>query len=415
MIQYSWSTPTNNVNTTRTANSQTTNTSLHVTNQTTQHNQRGSPEMMELVALHHGGHLSIPHRAPLRGGFESWPMPGAASPVMDAAAVNTRGAPQHYQRSRQCQAQPAHHMTSLQQDRHLICLARPKNWPEWPPKGVVLAPQRTLRKGNHLQTRPKVVRHHLADATPQPRGKMGTRRWTEQEATKGLEDDVPREIVEHRLHRRPFEWSGPGFHQKTTRNGRRSMMTPPGRRTTHVGIVIINAGKPSEPFSRISPIHHPFFGVQPLSQLHRPEREEAARHPPLSWPLRWWSSFCRVVAAMDARCWRPRSSAWVNSAASHQAKIRPSLQRLGGSGYLSHRSTAPRPGTPSTVGTSQRPRDRHLPTTKEGEPPPNEARRTRRHRQRSSGGTQGRISPRFGREKKGEEGRREASALPPPS
>jgi hypothetical protein len=50
---------------------------------------------------------------------------------------------------------------------------------------------------------------------------------------------------------------------------------------TPVGIVITGADEPDESFSRISPIHHPFFEVHPLSQLHRPECKQAARCPPL--------------------------------------------------------------------------------------------------------------------------------------
>jgi hypothetical protein len=46
--------------------------------------------MMELAVLHHGGHLIAPHRAPPRGGFQSRPTLGEASPSMEVVA-DTRG------------------------------------------------------------------------------------------------------------------------------------------------------------------------------------------------------------------------------------------------------------------------------------------------------------------------------------
>jgi hypothetical protein len=85
--------PTNIVNTTRTTNSHATDTSLHLTTRTTQHDQSGSPEMMEHVALHHGGHISAPHRARLNGGIESRPTLSEAAPAMVVTATNARGGP----------------------------------------------------------------------------------------------------------------------------------------------------------------------------------------------------------------------------------------------------------------------------------------------------------------------------------
>jgi hypothetical protein len=65
--------------------------------------------MMELVSLHHGGHLITPHRAPLRGGIQSRPTPGEASPAMEDTTADAHGwggGLQHYRGSRRCCAQP---------------------------------------------------------------------------------------------------------------------------------------------------------------------------------------------------------------------------------------------------------------------------------------------------------------------
>jgi hypothetical protein len=181
------------------------------------------------------------------------------------------GALQYYRRSGYCR------MTSP----NMPLLDLKTDWSDHPtPNGVVWAPWRTMRKGIHLQTQPKDVQLHPPDATLA--GKMQVDSPVVKSSKKrpyGLEDDVPRDIVEHRPHRHPFERSGPGFDLKITRNGRRTMVTPPRRRTTPIGTVVTSVGELDEPFGWISPIHHPFFEVQPLSQLRRPDHYKKSFNP----------------------------------------------------------------------------------------------------------------------------------------
>jgi hypothetical protein len=79
-------TPTNNVNNKRIVQSTHNRHKppLNMTNGV----QRG-----ELVTRHHGGHLRTPHRAPSRGGFQSRPTLGEASPAMEVTAVDARVGP----------------------------------------------------------------------------------------------------------------------------------------------------------------------------------------------------------------------------------------------------------------------------------------------------------------------------------
>jgi hypothetical protein len=128
---------------------------------------------MELVALHHGGHISAPHRAPLHGGFESRPTPGEASPAMEATTADARGGPAAMLRKlpKPRTARTSRDITSTGPPPDLPLLDLKTNQSDHrTPNGVVLAPWRTLRKDNHLQTRPKVVRHYPADATPLSQG-----------------------------------------------------------------------------------------------------------------------------------------------------------------------------------------------------------------------------------------------------
>jgi hypothetical protein len=98
---------------------QPTQASTHTTH-ITQHDQRSSLEMMELVSLHHGGHLITPHRAPLRGGVQSRPTPGEASPAMEDTTADAHGwggATTLSRKSSMLRTARA----SLRQDCHLIC------------------------------------------------------------------------------------------------------------------------------------------------------------------------------------------------------------------------------------------------------------------------------------------------------
>jgi hypothetical protein len=150
---------------------QPTQASTHTTH-ITQHDQRSSLEMMELVSLHHGGHLITPHRAPLRGGVQSRPTPGEASPAMEDTNADAHGWGGGYNTIEEVvdvAHSPCVSSTGLPPDLPLLDLKTNQS-DHRTPKEVVLALRRTLRKVNHLQTRPQAAGHHPADATPHSQG-----------------------------------------------------------------------------------------------------------------------------------------------------------------------------------------------------------------------------------------------------
>jgi hypothetical protein len=113
------------------------------------------------------GHLSAPHRAPLHGVFKSRPTPGKASLTMEAATVDTREGPVAPSKK----SPKPHDVPSIGLSPNLPLVNLQTGQSDHrAPKGVLLVPWRTLRKDNHLQSRPKALRHHPAEATPHDQG-----------------------------------------------------------------------------------------------------------------------------------------------------------------------------------------------------------------------------------------------------
>jgi hypothetical protein len=113
--------------------------------------------MMEFVALHHEGYLFAPHS----GRFQSRSVSGEAFLAMEAA--DARGGPAALLKKRLMPHDVP--STGLSPDMPLLDLRT--NRSDYPmPNGVVLATWRTMRKIIHLQTQPKDVQLHPANATP---------------------------------------------------------------------------------------------------------------------------------------------------------------------------------------------------------------------------------------------------------